>query len=164
MKLESLEDLFVEQLRDLYNAEQQLVKALPKLEKAATAPELKKAFREHLQQTKQHVERLKTAFAELELKPGGETCEAMQGLVKEGEEVIKAQADDDVRDAALIAAAQRVEHYEISGYGTARTFAVKLGRPKIARQLQITLNEEGDTDRLLTEIAESTVNESAATS
>jgi ferritin-like metal-binding protein YciE len=161
MKLESLRDLYIEQLRDLYSAETQLVKALPKMADAATTPVLKTAFREHLDQTRQHVERLETIFRSLDLKPGGETCEGMEGLIKEGEAMIKSKGEPEAKDAGLIAAAQRVEHYEIAGYGTVRTYAELLGDEQAVRLLERTLQEEEDTDERLTEIAESTVNEEA---
>jgi ferritin-like metal-binding protein YciE len=161
MKLESLRDLYVEQLRDLHSAETQLVKALPKMADAATTPVLKRAFQEHLEQTRQHVERLETIFRGLNMKPTGETCEGMEGLVKEGEEMIKMKGEPEAKDAGLIAAAQRVEHYEIAGYGTVRSYAELLGDLEAARLLERTLQEEEETDERLTEIAESTVNEEA---
>ena len=123
LKLESVEDLFLEELRDLYDAESQLLKALPKLAEAATAPALKMAFSQHLEETKGHVGRLDRVFRELDAKPSGETCEAMKGLVKQGEQFVEAKGEPSVRDAGLIGAAQRVEHYEMAGYGTARTLA-----------------------------------------
>jgi len=153
-----LEDLFVEQISDLYSAEQQLVEALPKMAEAATAPELKKAFNNHLAQTKGHVRRLEQVFQLMECDPASEKCKAMQGLLHEGEDMIKAKGDKSVKDAALIAAAQRVEHYEISGYGTARTFAEKLGESEAAQLLQETLEEEKEADLLLNQIAEKEVN------
>ena len=153
MKLESLRDLYLEQLKDLYSAENQLVDALPKMADAASAPELKNAFREHLNQTRQHVERLEKIFQTLNQSPKGETCEGMKGLVKEGEEMMKMKGEPEVIDAGLIAAAQRVEHYEIAGYGTVRTYAELLGEPEAVRILERTLKEEGEADRLLTQIA-----------
>jgi ferritin-like metal-binding protein YciE len=158
LKLESVEDLFLAELRDLYDAENQLLKALPKLADAATAPALKMAFSQHLEETKGHVGRLDRVFRELDAKPSGETCEAMKGLVKEGEEFIQAKGEPTVRDAGLIGAAQRVEHYEIAGYGTARTLAKRLGHQEIATILQQTLEEEGEADRKLTAVAENEVN------
>jgi ferritin-like metal-binding protein YciE len=162
MKLQSLEDLFVDELRDLYNAENQIVKALPKMAKAASAEELREAFREHLEQTKTHVERLEQIFDDLDMKPRGKKCKGMQGLLEEGEEFIKAdKVDDAVRDAGLIAAAQRVEHYEIAAYGCACSFAKKLGNESAATRLHQTLDEESETDKRLTGLAESLVNPQA---
>ena len=161
MKLESLRDLYLEQLKDLYSAETQLVDALPKMADAASAPELKNAFREHLNQTRQHVERLEKIFQTLNESPKGETCEGMKGLVKEGDAMIKMKGEPEVIDAGLIAAAQRVEHYEIAGYGTVRTYAELLGEQESVRLLERTLQEEEETDEKLTEIAESRVNEEA---
>ena len=158
LKLESVEDLFLAELRDLYDAENQLLKALPKLAEAAAAPALKMAFSQHLEETKGHVGRLDRVFRELGTKPSGETCEAMKGLVKEGEEFIQAKGEPLVRDAGLIGAAQRVEHYEMAGYGTARTLAKRLGHQEIATILQQTLEEEGEADRKLTAVAENEVN------
>jgi ferritin-like metal-binding protein YciE len=158
LKLESVEDLFLAELRDLYDAETQLLKALPKLAEAATAPALKMAFSQHLEETKGHVARLDRVFRELQVKPSGETCEAMKGLVKEGEEFVQAKGEPSVRDAGLIGAAQRVEHYEMAGYGTARTLAKRLGFQEIATVLQQTLEEEGEADKKLTAVAESEVN------
>jgi ferritin-like metal-binding protein YciE len=158
LKLESVEDLFLAELRDLYDAENQLLKALPKLAEAASAPSLKLAFSRHLEETKGHVGRLDRVFRELDVKPSGETCEAMKGLVKEGEEFIQAKGEPSVRDAGLIGAAQRVEHYEMAGYGTARTLAKRLGFQEIATTLQQTLEEEGEADRKLTAVAENEVN------
>jgi ferritin-like metal-binding protein YciE len=161
MKLESLKDLYMEQLRDLYSAENQLVDALPKMAEAATSPELKNGFREHLVQTRQHVDRLEQIFKNLGESPKGETCEGMKGLVKEGEAMIKMKGEPEVRDAGLIAAAQRVEHYEIAGYGTVRTYAELLGDESAVRLLERTLQEEEETDEKLTEIAESHINQEA---
>jgi ferritin-like metal-binding protein YciE len=158
LKLNSFRDLLLEELRDLYNAEQQLLDGLPKMVDAAKAPDLKSAFKHHLEQTKQHASRLEHVFAGIGEKASGETCEAMKGLIKEGELIIKAEGDPDVRDAGLIGAAQRVEHYEMAGYGTARTLARRLGEQEIASVLQQTLNEEGEADKKLTAIAESHVN------
>jgi len=161
MKLESLRDLYVEQLKDLYSAETQLVDALPKMAETAVSPELKTAFREHLSQTRQHVERLERIFRGMNEKPKGETCEGMKGLIKEGEEMIKMKGEPEVIDAGLIAAAQRVEHYEIAGYGTVRTYAELLGDQEAVRLLERTLQEEEETDEKLTAIAISGVNEEA---
>jgi len=164
MALENMQDLLVEELKDLYNAENQLIKALPKMAKAAAHPTLKSAFEEHLKQTQQQVERLETIFEELEENPKGKRCKAMEGLVKEGSEIIEEDGEDAVKDAALISAAQKVEHYEIAGYGCARTFASLLGFEKAATLLQQTLEEEGETDKKLTEIAETIINENAKAS
>ena len=158
LKLESVEDLFLAELRDLYDAENQLLKAIPKLAEAASTPALKLAFSQHLEETKGHVGRLDRVFRELDIKPSGETCEAMKGLVKESEEFIHAKGEPSVRDAGLIGAAQRVEHYEMAGYGTARTLAKRLGFQDIATILQQTLEEEGEADRKLTAVAENEVN------
>jgi ferritin-like metal-binding protein YciE len=158
LKLDSLRDLLIEELRDLYNAENQLVEALPKLAEAATSSELKSAFNHHLQETRQHVTRLERIFQQIGEKSSGETCEAMKGLIKEGDVLVKAEGDPSVRDAGLVGAAQRVEHYEIAGYGTARSLARRLGENEIAETLQQTLNEEAQADKKLTSIAESQVN------
>jgi ferritin-like metal-binding protein YciE len=161
MKLRTLHDLYVEELKDLYSAEHQLLKALPKMAKAATAPQLSKAFTGHLTQTKSHIERLERIFKKLEVSPKGKTCKAMQGLLEEGAAVIAEDADPTVMDAALIAAAQRVEHYEMAGYGCVRTFARLLGYQQAAGLLQRTLNEEGAVDKKLTKLAESVINRDA---
>lgn len=158
MKLNTLRDLYVEQLQDLYSAENQLVKALPKMEKAASHPELKQAFQSHLAQTQQHIQRLDQVFTQLGEKPGGHTCKAMEGLIAEGQEMIKMKGEPAAIDAGLIAAAQRVEHYEMAGYGCVRTYAAQLGEKQSAKLLQQTLDEEGKTDKLLTEIAERVIN------
>ncbi|HEY3755829.1 MAG TPA: ferritin-like domain-containing protein [Opitutaceae bacterium] len=152
-KIATLEELLVDELKDLYNAESQLVKALPKMAKAASNADLKAGFTAHLEETKGHVARLERAFEILEESPKGKTCHAMKGLVEEGEEAIDLKAPDAVHDANLIGAAQRVEHYEIAAYGTARNFAKTLGRTEIAELLQQTLNEEGETDKKLTALA-----------
>jgi ferritin-like metal-binding protein YciE len=162
MKLETLRDLYIAELKDLYSAENQLLEALPKMAKAASSPQLKKAFETHRRQTEQHIARLEEVFQTLDARPGGKHCKGMEGLVEEGEEMIKEKADADVKDAALISAAQRVEHYEIAGYGTVRTYAQTLGENNHAQILQKTLDEEAETDELLTQIAESTVNIDAA--
>jgi ferritin-like metal-binding protein YciE len=152
-KISTLEDAYIEQLRDLYNAETQLVKALPKMAKAAHSEELKNGFLEHLEQTKGHVSRLEQIFEELDEKPSGKKCQAMAGLVEEGAETIHEDAAPAVKDALLIAAAQRVEHYEIAGYGTVKTFAQVLGHDDAVKLLEETLQEEVDTDEKLTEAA-----------
>jgi len=154
VKLESLQDLFVEQLKDLYSAETQLTKALPKMAKAATSEELRNAFQEHLEVTNEHVSRLEQVFQELGESSKGQKCKGMEGLIKEGAEAIEEDMEDAVRDAALIAAAQRVEHYEIAGYGTVRTYASLLGHDAAIGLLQQTLNEEGEADKTLTSLAE----------
>lgn len=163
MALRTLHDLYVDELRDLYNAENQLLKALPKMAKAANSPELKSAFEEHLEVTKEQVSRLEQIFEKLELSPKGKKCKAMEGLLAEGKEVIEEEADPDVKDAALIASAQRVEHYEMAGYGCVRTYARQLGYSDAADLLQATLDEEGEADKALTELAESQVNADAET-
>lgn len=150
----SMHDLFIQELKDLYNAENQLVKALPKMAKAATDPELQRAFQNHLNETINQVNRLEQICTKMEIVPKGKKCKAMEGLIQEGKEAIEEYEDDSVRDAALIAAAQRVEHYEIAGYGCARTFAKLLGYDEAAELLQATLDEEGNADKTLTSIAE----------
>jgi ferritin-like metal-binding protein YciE len=162
LKLDSLRDLMVEELRDLYSAETQLLDALPKMAEAASSNQLKSAFSHHLEETRQHVSRLERIFQQIGEKSSGETCEAMKGLIKEGEILVKAEGEPDVRDAGLIGAAQRVEHYEIAGYGTARSLARRLGESQIAETLQQTLNEEAEADKKLTSIAESQVNIAAS--
>jgi len=162
MKLTSLEELFHQELKDLYSAETQLVKALPKMAKAATNEDLKAGFEEHLEQTKGHVERLQQIGRDLGVTLGGHKCQAMVGLIKEGGELIAEDAEDAVRDAGLIAAAQRVEHYEIAAYGTAQCFAETLGHDEAAKLLGETLEEEKATDEKLTDLAKSTVNAEAA--
>jgi len=161
MKLDSMSDLYLAELRDMYNGEKQLVKALPKMAKAASTEELRAAIEEHFQQTQNHVNRLETIFKSLDEKPGGETCEAMQGLVAEGEEVLKADGEDAVRDAGLIMAAQKVEHYEMATYGSLREFAHLLNREQDVDLLQQTLDEEKMADKKLNEIAEQVVNKRA---
>jgi ferritin-like metal-binding protein YciE len=153
MALNSFDDLFVEDLRDLYSAEKQLVKALPKMAEAASTAELKNAFTMHLDQTKGHVARLERIFERMNQKPTGKTCKAMEGLIAEGEEIISMRGDAKVKDAALIGAAQKVEHYEIAGYGTARTYAQELGMDDAVDILQQTLDEESNTNEMLTQIA-----------
>ncbi|HET6250576.1 MAG TPA: ferritin-like domain-containing protein [Tepidisphaeraceae bacterium] len=162
MQLEDLRDLYTEQLRDLYNAENQLVKALPKMAKAASNEELSQGFLDHLEETKGHVERLEEIFESLGEKPTGKTCAAMKGLIEEGKETMEEDAEPEVMDAGLIAAAQRVEHYEIAAYGTVRTFAKLLGDNEAAKLLQQTLDEEGACDKKLTKLATSTINLEAA--
>ena len=155
---ESLQKLYVEQLRDLYSAEEQILEALPKMAKMTKHAELKRAFQEHYQQTEQQKQRLEKFGEALGEDLTGHKCKGMEGLVKEGEEVMKEFQDSDVLDAALIASAQRVEHYEMAGYGCARTYAHMLGLADQAELLQRTLDEEGDTDEKLTDLAETVVN------
>jgi ferritin-like metal-binding protein YciE len=154
MKLDTLNELFLEQIRDLYSAEQQLLNALPKMISAARATELKEALEHHLEETQNQVSRLDEILNQLNETPFGEECEAMKGLLKEADHVLSAQGDPAVIDAAIIAEAQRVEHYEIAGYGSARTFAQHLGYDRAASLLQDTLNEEGAADKKLTKLAE----------
>jgi len=158
MSMDSLKDLYIDELKDLYNAENQLVKALPRMARKASSPDLQRAFEEHLAVTKTHVSRLEQIFKGMGEKASGKTCKAMKGLVEEGKEVIDEDGDPSVLDAALIGAAQRVEHYEIAGYGVARTFARHLGEDRAADLLQTTLNEEGEADKKLTGIAEGSIN------
>jgi ferritin-like metal-binding protein YciE len=153
MKKNDLHELYVEQLRDLYSAENQLVKALPKMAEAATTDELRTAFEEHLEQTQGHVQRLETIFENLGEKPAGEKCKGMEGLVKEGSEVMGEDFEGALMDAALIGAAQRVEHYEIAAYGTVAEFAKILGEDEHVSLLEETLQEEKDTDEKLTSLA-----------
>lgn len=159
----TLRELYVEELKDLYSAEKQITVALPKMEKAAHAPALKAAFREHLQQTEGQIERLEKIFAALGEKPTGKKCMGLAGLAKEGAEMIEEGGDPEVLDAGLISAAQRVEHYEMAGYGTVRTWAIRLGETEAAKLLQATLDEEGDTDKKLTQLAEKGINQAANT-
>ena len=159
--LDSFETLFKEQLQDLYDAEQRLVKVLPKMADAAHNNNLRIAFQQHLRETQEHVKRLERVFQLLGCKAESKTCQAMKGLIEEGQEVIDAKGDPAVKDAALIAAAQRVEHYEIAGYGTVRTFAQRLGKQDAANLLQQTLDEEAATDKKLTQLAEQGINQQA---
>jgi ferritin-like metal-binding protein YciE len=158
MKLQTIDALFEHELQDLHSAEQQLVKALPKMAKNATSEELRRAFETHLEQTHGHLERLDKIISDLDLSAGRHKCKAMEGLIAEADELLKADALDSVRDAAMIGAAQRVEHYEIAGYGTARTYAEMLGHAEAAQLLQQTLDEEKETDELLSGLAVSSVN------
>jgi ferritin-like metal-binding protein YciE len=164
MKLKTIEDLLLHELKDLYSAENQLIKALPKMAKAASNEELKAGFEEHLEQTKGHAERLEEIGEKLGKKLTGHKCKAMEGLIEEGAELIDEDAEDSVRDAALIGAAQRVEHYEIAGYGTTIALARGLGHDDVAEILEQTLEEEKETDAKLTELAESTINVEAGAS
>src|SRR4051794_9029951 len=160
--IDSLDTLLEEELKDIYDAEKQLTKALPKLAKKATAEELKAAFQQHLTQTEQHIERLDQVFEALELPARGKKCDGMKNLIKEGEDMMSEAEDDATRDAVMIAAAQKVEHYEIAAYGTMRTWANVLGHSEVAQLLEETLNEEKETDQNLTQIAESFVNQASA--
>ena len=158
MEMESLRELYVEELKDLWSAETQITKALPKMMKAATNPKLKKAFNTHLKQTERQIKRLERIFKELDESPRGKKCVGMEGLIKEGQELIKEKPEPEVLDAGLIAAAQHVEHYEMAGYGCVRTWARQLGEDRQAELLQETLDEEEQTDKLLTDLAESEIN------
>lgn len=160
--LDGLEELMQDELKDIYDAEHQLTKAIPKMIKKSTAPELKQAFEEHLQQTEQHIERLQEAFELLGLPARKKRCEGMKHLIAEGEDMISEAAEDATRDAVIIASAQKVEHYEISSYGTLRTWANLLGKNDVAALLEESLEEEKEADLKLTGIAESFVNEAAA--
>ncbi|SDJ89323.1 Ferritin-like metal-binding protein YciE [Catalinimonas alkaloidigena] len=153
MKLESLRDLFVDQLRDLYSAENQLLKALPKMRDKATDPNLKKSFDKHYQETQGQVEKLEKAFDLLGEKASGHKCKAMAGIIAEAEELMDAKAPDEVMDAGLIAEAQRVEHYEIAGYGTVRSFAEQLGEKQVLQLINEILRQEKNTDQKLTQAA-----------
>jgi ferritin-like metal-binding protein YciE len=161
MKLDTLEKLYVDELRDIYNAENQLLKALPKMAKGASSPDLKDAFETHLRQTESHVERLEQIFGDLDESPKGKTCRAMKGLIEEGSEILKEDGEDSVLDAGIIVAAQKVEHYEMAAYGSARTFARLLGQEKAAELLQTTLDEESETNESLNQLAENIVNPEA---
>lgn len=161
-KFENLDDLFHEQLKDLYDAESRISEALPKMAEAAGSQQLASAFREHRQETEGQIARLDKIFKLLGQKPQRETCEAIKGLIAEGEEVVKAKGDSRVKDAGLIASAQRVEHYEMAGYGTARNFAERLGHNEAADLLQQTLDEEKATDGKLSQLATEVINPQAA--
>ena len=158
MALESLQELYIEQLKDLHSAERQIIEALPKMIEEASHPELRRGFEMHLEQTKEQLRRLEQIGERAGQKLTGHKCKGMEGLLEEGDELMKERADSDVLDAALIAAAQRVEHYEMAGYGCARTYARLLGLDDDAKLLQQTLDEEGETDHKLTEIAERAIN------
>jgi ferritin-like metal-binding protein YciE len=153
MKLESLDSLFLHEIKDLLSAEKQLVKALPKMAAGASNEALKAAFEEHLEQTKEHVNRLEKVFALVDKSARAEHCKAMEGLIEEGSELLEEEGAETIKDAALIGAAQKVEHYEISGYGTARALAEQLGLEKAVALLEQTLNEEKETDQKLTALA-----------
>jgi ferritin-like metal-binding protein YciE len=162
MKIDSMESLFLHELSDLHNAEKQIIKALPKMVGAATSPDLKAAFEEHLEVTREQFERLEQIFENLEEKISTRKCKAMEGILKEAGDLLSEDVDPAVLDAALIGAAQKVEHYEIAGYGTARAYARLLGNEEAARLLEQTLEEEGDADKKLTALAESHLNLKAA--
>jgi ferritin-like metal-binding protein YciE len=161
VKLNSLRDLYINELKDLYDGEQRIIKALPDMAEAANSVDLRRAFEEHLEQTRNHVQRLERIFRELDESPKGQKCKGLQGIIDEGEDLMDEDAPASVCDAALIASAQRVEHYEIAAYGTARTYARHLGYDNQAQLLNDTLQEEGETDKKLTSLAESFVNEEA---
>jgi ferritin-like metal-binding protein YciE len=161
MKLNTLEDLYVHELKDLFSAEQQIIKALPKMAKAASSKELAAGFQEHLEQTKRHAQRLEKILSSRKQTTRGPKCKGMEGVIAEGAEMIAEEADVEVKDAGLIAAAQRVEHYEMAGYGTARTYAELLGDKEGGELLALTLEEERQTDQKLSELAKSTVNVAA---
>jgi ferritin-like metal-binding protein YciE len=162
MELETLKDLYIHELKDLYSAEKQIIKALPKMAKAASNEELAAGFKLHLEETKEQAARLEKILKSHGQTTRGPKCKGMEGVLKEGEEMIEEEADEEVRDAGLIAAAQRVEHYEIAGYGCARTYGEMLGDKEGAKLLQQTLNEEADTDKKLTKLATSVINVAAA--
>src|SRR2546421_10889391 len=161
MKLDTLEKLYISELRDLYSAENQLLKALPKMAKGASSPELKDAFEKHLEQTKGHIERLEQLFEQLDESPKGKTCHGMKGLIEEGSEILEEDGEESVLDAGIIVAAQKIEHYEMAAYGSARTFARLLGQKKAAELLQTTLDEESETNESLNQLAENMVNPEA---
>lgn len=158
MELETLKDLYIHELKDLYSAEKQILKALPKMVKAASNADLKAGFQQHLEETKEQAVRLEKLLSSHGQTTRGPKCKGIEGVLKEGEEMIEEEADEEVRDAGLIGAAQRVEHYEMAGYGCARTYAEILGDKEGAKVLQQTLNEEGATDKKLTKLAVSTIN------
>ena len=159
--MKNLKDLFEHQLQDLYSAETQLTKALPIMAKNAPDAKLKKAFEDHLEETKQHKTRLEEISKELKFDPNKETCKAMKGLIKESSDFMNEVKDDDVKNAGMIAEAQRIEHYEISGYGTAVRYAKELGHKDIAKKLQMTLDEEYNADKTLNDLAEKRLNRKA---
>lgn len=158
MKLNNLKDLFIHELKDLYNAEHQIMKAMPKMVEAASSAELKRALKDHMRETETQIERLDKVFGMLDEKATGEKCKAMEGIIRESDEMISQRADKNVMDAALIAMAQRVEHYEIAGYGTVCTYAKQLGMHDVLDQLQMILSEEKKADEKLTYIAEHNIN------
>lgn len=158
MNLDSLKKLYVHELKDLHSAERQILDALPAMAEAAKDDGLKQAFKDHMTETEEHISRLETIFKGLKFEPGGHHCKGMEGLISEGKDMLKSDVDKDVQDAGLIAAAQRVEHYEMAGYGVARTYAEKLGEFDAADLLQKTLDEEGAADRKLSRLAERRIN------
>lgn len=162
MKMDNLRDVFKDQLRDIYDAENQLTKALPKMAEAATAQDLKRALQQHLDVTKRQKERVQQLMQNMDIKAGGKTCKAMQGLIEEGDEMAKNRGDSDAVDAGIVAAAQKVEHYEMATYGSLRTWAQTLGENDAARVLQEILDEESEANETLTQIAEGHLNPSAA--
>jgi ferritin-like metal-binding protein YciE len=164
MKVTTLDELLEDELKDIYSAETQLIHALPKMAKAAESNDLRAAFEQHLEQTRVHVQRIEEICSDLKTTPGGKNCAGMEGLIKEGEEVIQSNAESEPKQAALIGAAQRVEHYEIAAYGTARAHARQLGYLKAVEFLSQTLEEEKETDKKLTKVAENRVNVKAAMS
>lgn len=164
MKITTLAELIEEELKDIYSAESQLVEALPKMAEAAQSKDLHASFEKHLEQTRVHLQRIEEICADLKVSPTGETCKGMEGLIREGEEVIQSDMELEPKQAALIGAAQRVEHYEIAAYGTARAHARQLGYLKAFDLLSKTLDEEKDTDQKLTQLAENRVNVKAAMS
>ena len=161
MRLDTLKTLYIDELRDLYNAENQLIKALHKMAKAASSEELQDAFEKHLEQTKTHVDRLEEVFEEIGEKPKGKTCRAMKGLIEEGSEILHEDGEESVIDAGIIVAADKVEHYEIASYGSVRTFAQLLGKDRSADLLQTTLEKESEANELLNKLAEDIVNPEA---
>jgi ferritin-like metal-binding protein YciE len=161
MELQNLNDLLLDHLKDLYDAEHQLTKALPKMAKAASSKQLKTAFEQHLAETENQIRRLEQVFDAMGQKATRKTCKGMKGLIEEGEEILKEDVADDVRDAGLIAAAQKVEHYEMAGYGAVRTYAKTLGMREAADLLQQTLDEEGNANKKLTQLAETSINSQA---
>jgi ferritin-like metal-binding protein YciE len=161
MPLNTIKDLYVKELEDLYDAENQIIQALPQMAQAASSPELRAAFEEHLKETRSQVQRLDWIFEQIGARAGGMKCQGMAGLLQEGETLMKEPADPDVRDAGMIASAQKVEHYEMAGYGTVRTYAKMLGEKEAARLLQATLDEEGEADKKLSKLAERDINKQA---
>jgi ferritin-like metal-binding protein YciE len=162
MSLDSLESLFIEELRDIYNGEKQIIKALPKMAKAAGSPELRQAFTKHLKETEGQVQRLERIFQDLGQAVRGKQCKGLEGILEEGKEILEKESDESVLDAALIAAAQKVEHYEIASYGCLRTYAQLLGQTQAVKLLEQTLAEEEAADKKLTQLGESGINEAAA--
>lgn len=162
MKLETLRDLLIEEMADIYDAEHQIIEALPKMKKAASSDKLKQSFQEHLDVTRQQVSRLEQVFEMMDQKPKRKACKAMKGLIKEGEDMIEEEADKDVKDAGLIASAQRIEHYEIAAYGTAMAYAKQIGMDEAIQLMSQSLEEEKMTDEKLSQLAESTINVKAS--